>query len=70
MPGLAEDYAPADFAGVPDSADAASVSTEMSVGEDTGSGDCSADSGGDVGSADAGGADAGGGDGGASADAD
>lgn len=70
MPGLAEDYAPADFAGVPDSSDTASVSADMGVGEDTGSGDCSADSGGDAGSADAGGADAGGGDGGASADAD
>lgn len=70
MPGLAEAYAPADFAGIPDSADAASVSAEMSVGEDAGYGDCSADSGGDAGSADDGGVDADGGDGSASADAD
>ena len=70
MPGLAEDYAPADFSGVPDSTDSASASADIGVGDDTGSGGCSADSGGDAGSADAGGADAGGGDGGASADAD
>lgn len=70
MPGLAEDYAPADFSGVPDSTDTASTSADIGVGDDTGSGGCSADSGGDAGSADAGGADAGGGDGGASADAD
>lgn len=70
MPGLAEDYAPADFSGVPDSTDTASASADIGVGDDTGSGGCSADSGGDAGSADTGGADAGGGDGGASADAD
>ena len=70
MPGLAEDYAPADFSGVPDSTDAASASADIGVGDDTGSGGCSADSGGDAGSADAGDADAGGGDGGASADTD
>ena len=69
MPGLAEDYAPADFSGVPDSTDTASASADIGVGNDTGSGGCSADSVGDAGSA-AGGADAGGGDGGASADAD
>ena len=70
IPGLAEDYAPADFSGVPNSTDAASVSADIGAGDDTGSGGCSADSGGDAGSADTGGADAGGGDGGASADAD
>lgn len=70
MPGLAEDYAPANFSGVPDSTDTASASADIGVGDDTGSGGCSADSGGDAGSADAGGADAGSGDGGASADAD
>lgn len=70
MPGLAEDYAPADFSGVPDPTDTASASADIGVGDDTGSGGCSADSGSDAGSADAGGADAGGGDGGASADAD
>ena len=70
MPGLAEDYAPADFSGVPDSTDLASASADIGVGDDTGAGDCSADSGGDGGSSDAGGADAGSGDGGASADAD
>lgn len=68
--GLAAEYASADFSGVPDSTDAASASADIGVGDDTGSGGCSADSGGDAGSADAGDADAGGGDGGVSADAD
>lgn len=70
IPGLAEDYAPADFSGVPDSTDTASATADNGVGNDTASGDCSADSGGDGGSSDAGGADADSGDGGASADAD
>lgn len=70
IPGLAEDYAPADFSGVPDSTDTASATADNGVDNDTASGDCSADSGGDGGSSDAGGADAGSGDGGASADAD
>ena len=75
MPGLAEDYALADFSGVPDSTDTASSSADIGVCDDTGSGGCSADFGGDAGSADAGSADAGGadadgGDGGTSADAD
>lgn len=70
MPGLAKDYAPTDFSGVPNSMDTTSATADNGVDNDTGSGDCSADSGGDAGSSDAGGADAGSGDGGASADAD
>lgn len=70
MPGLAEDYAPAVFSGVPNSTDTANATADNGVGNDTGFGDCSADSGSDTGSSDAGGADAGSGDGGASADAD
>ncbi len=70
MPGLDADYAPSDFSGVPDVADAGSAATDVGVDSDTGSGDCGADSGGDSGGADSDGADAGGGDGGASADAD
>lgn len=65
MPGLDADYAPADFSGVPDSAETSSVSADVGIDCDAGSGDCGADAG-----SDAGGADAGGGDGGASADAD
>ena len=59
MPGLAEDYAPADFSGVPDSTDTASATANNGIDNDTGFGDCSTDSGGDAGSSDAGGADAG-----------
>lgn len=65
MPGLDADYAPADFSGVPDSAETSSVSADVGADSDAGSGDCVADTG-----SDAGGTDAGGGDGGASADAD
>lgn len=65
MPGLDADYAPADFSGVPDSAETSSVSADVGADSDVGSGDCGADTG-----SDAGGTDAGGGDGGASADAD
>ena len=60
---LDTDYAPADFSGVPDSAE--SVTADIGADSDTGSGDCSADSGGDTG-----GADAGDGDGGTSSDPD
>lgn len=70
MPGLEADYAPADYSGTPGAVDASSVSADIGVDSDAGSGNCSTDSGGDTGSADVGGADAGGGDGGASADAD
>lgn len=66
MPGLDADYAPADFWGIPSSAD----TTGTDIGSDVGFSDCSADSGGDSGSADAGGAGVGGGDGGISADAE
>ena len=65
MPGLDADYAPAEFSGVPDSAETSSVSADVGTDSDAGSGDCGADTGGDAGSADAGR-----GDGGASADAD
>lgn len=65
IPGLAEDYAPSEFSGVPDSADTASALADIGVGDDTGSGGCTIDSG-----TDAGGVDAGNGDGGASLDAD
>lgn len=65
IPGLAEDYAPAEFSGVPDSEDTASASADIGVGDDTGSGGCTIDSG-----TDAGGVDAGNGDGSASLDAD
>ena len=58
LPTLDADYAPADFSGVPDSADTGSVSSDFGADSD-------ADSGGDTS-----GADAGSGDGGASADAD
>lgn len=70
VPGLDADYAPSDFSGVPDVADAGSAATDVGVDSDAGSGDCGVDSGGDSGGADSGGADASGGDGGASADAD
>ena len=65
MPGLDADYAPAEFSGVPDSAETSSVSADVGTDSDAGSGDCGADTGGDAGSADAGR-----GGGGASADAD
>lgn len=65
MPGLDADYAPADFSGVPNSAETSSVSADVGADSDVSSGDCGADTG-----SDAGGTDAGGGDGGASADAD
>lgn len=64
VPGLDEEYAPADFSGVPDSAEVSNVS-DIGVDSDAGSGDCSADSGSDTGRADVGG-----GDGGLSADTD
>lgn len=63
LPNLDADYTPADFSGVPDSAD--SVTADIGADSDTGAGECSADSGGDTG-----GADAGDGDGGASSDPD
>lgn len=66
MPGLDADYAPADFSGIPSSAD----TTGTDIGSNVGFSDCSADSGGDTSSADAGGADVEGGDGGVSADAE
>lgn len=65
LPGLDADYAPADFSGVPDSADTATASDDAGVGTDAGSSGSSADSGDDTG-----GADAGGGDGGTSPDTD
>ena len=54
MPGLDADYAPADFSGVPDSAETNSVSTDVDVDSDVGSVDASADSGSDAGGADIG----------------
>lgn len=69
LPGLAEDYAPADFSGVPGATDTASASADIGVGDDTGFGGCSANSGDDAESSDVG-ADGGDGDGGASADVD